>query len=112
MLEMLRRENRIVDIQIVGNLLNGAAFFASTTILAVGGLFALLATGLAFRSRVGALLMLGWNVLVVSILVCAFTRSSYTFASMDHFLNGVYFFALSLLALWGGWTNFRAAGPS
>lgn len=42
MLEMLRRENRIVDTQILGNLLNGAAFFASTTILAVGGLVALL----------------------------------------------------------------------
>jgi uncharacterized membrane protein len=52
MLEMLRRENRIVDIQIVGNLLNGAAFFASTTILAVGGLFALLG---ATEAAVGVL---------------------------------------------------------
>ena len=42
MAAMLKRENRIVDIQIIGNQLNGAAFFASTTILAVGGLFALL----------------------------------------------------------------------
>ena len=77
--------------------------------LLVSGLFGLLATGLALRSRPGALLMLVWNALVVSILVCAFTRSSYTFAGMDHFLNGVYLFALSLLALWGGWMNFRAA---
>ena len=72
------------------------------------GLFALLATGLAIRSRAGALLMLAWNALVVSILVCAFTRPSYTFAGMDHFTKGVYLFALSLLALWGGWMNFRA----
>ena len=73
------------------------------------GLFALLATGFALRSRAGAFLMLVWNALVVSILVCAFTRSSYTFAGMGHFTNGVYLFALSLLALWGGWMNFRAA---
>ena len=73
------------------------------------GLFALLATGLAFRSRAGALLMLAWNALVVSTLVCTVTRSSYTFAGMDHFTNGVYLFALSLLALSGSWMNFRAA---
>lgn len=42
MREMLKRENRIVDTQALGNLLNGAAFFASSTILAIGGLFALL----------------------------------------------------------------------
>jgi uncharacterized membrane protein len=40
--EMLKRENRVVDTQIIGNQLNGAAFFASTMILLVGGLFALL----------------------------------------------------------------------
>ena len=40
--EMRRRENRVVDAQIIGNQLNGAAFFASTMILLVGGLFALL----------------------------------------------------------------------
>ena len=39
---MLDRDNRIVDIQIIGNQLNGAAFFASTMILTIGGLFALL----------------------------------------------------------------------
>lgn len=42
MAEMRRRENRVVDAQIIGNQLNGAAFFASTMILLVGGLFALL----------------------------------------------------------------------
>ena len=72
------------------------------------GLFALVATGLAFRpNRAGMLLMLIWNGLVVSILVCAFTRSSYTFAGMDHLLDGVYLFAASLLALGGSWVNLR-----
>lgn len=42
MQELLRRENRIVDTQTLGNLLNGATFFASTAILVIGGLFALL----------------------------------------------------------------------
>jgi len=42
MLVMLGRENRVVDTTIIGNLLNGAAFFASTTIFAIGGLLAAL----------------------------------------------------------------------
>jgi uncharacterized membrane protein len=42
MREMVRRENRVVDTTILGNQLNGAAFFASTAILLIGGLFALL----------------------------------------------------------------------
>ena len=40
MLEMLKRDNRIVDSTIISSLQNGAAFFASTTILALGGLIA------------------------------------------------------------------------
>lgn len=39
---MLGRENRIVDTNIIGNLLNGVTFFASTTIFAIGGLLAAL----------------------------------------------------------------------
>ena len=42
MQQMLLRELRIVDTQAMSNLLQGNAFFASTAILAVGGLFALL----------------------------------------------------------------------
>ena len=42
MRQMLRRENRMVDASIIGSLQNGAAFFASTTILALGGLAAAL----------------------------------------------------------------------
>ena len=45
MLIMLRRENRMVDAAILGNLLNGAAFFASTTIFAIGGLLAAVSAG-------------------------------------------------------------------
>lgn len=44
MRRMLERENRIVDSSILGNLLSGSNFFASTTILILGGLIALLAS--------------------------------------------------------------------
>jgi uncharacterized membrane protein len=39
---MLRRDMRMVDGQIMGSLQNGTAFFASTTLLAIGGVLALL----------------------------------------------------------------------
>ena len=42
MCRMVERDIRIVDAQIHGNLLHGIGFFATTTILAVGGLLALL----------------------------------------------------------------------
>ena len=42
MTEMVRRELRMVDTQIVGNLLSAIGFFASATILVVGGLVAVL----------------------------------------------------------------------
>lgn len=40
MIEMMSRENRMVDIQIINSALNNATFFASTTILIMAGLFA------------------------------------------------------------------------
>jgi len=39
---MLAREMRMLDGQIMGSLQNGTAFFASTSLLAIGGIFALL----------------------------------------------------------------------
>ena len=42
MLQMLRREIRMVDAQIVAALQNGTAFFASTSLIAVGGVLTLL----------------------------------------------------------------------
>lgn len=42
MQEMLGREMRMVDTQILGNLVTGIGFFASTAILMIGGLFAVL----------------------------------------------------------------------
>jgi uncharacterized membrane protein len=42
MREMLHRDMRLVDGQIMGSLQNGTAFFASTSLIAVGGVLALL----------------------------------------------------------------------
>lgn len=42
MCRMVERETRIVDAQLHGNLLHGIGFFATATILAIGGLLALL----------------------------------------------------------------------
>ena len=53
MRRMLERETRIIDTQIMGSLQNGTAFFASTSLLAVGGALALL------RSTNEALTVLG-----------------------------------------------------
>jgi uncharacterized membrane protein len=44
MMRMLERENRMVDLQIVNSALNNATFFASTTILILAGLFAVMAS--------------------------------------------------------------------
>jgi uncharacterized membrane protein len=44
MRRMLERDNRIVDSSILRNLLSGSNFFASTTMLILGGLIALLAS--------------------------------------------------------------------
>lgn len=40
--QMVVRENRIVDTTIMGSLMNGTAFFASTSLIAIGGVLALL----------------------------------------------------------------------
>ena len=48
---MLGRELRVIDTTIVANLINGVGFFASTTILIIGGLLAMLGAGdLAVRT--------------------------------------------------------------
>ncbi len=53
--EMLKREMRLVDTQILGNLMTGIGFFASTTILLIGGLFALLGASEAAISALAEL---------------------------------------------------------
>ena len=45
MLNMARRDNRVLDAIVLGGLGQGNAFFASTTAIAIGGLTALLGSG-------------------------------------------------------------------
>ena len=41
-MQALKRENRIIDTQVMGGLQNGTAFFASTSLIAIGGSLTLL----------------------------------------------------------------------
>src|ERR1700746_1145694 len=50
---LLDREARMVDMQIMASLQNGTAFFASTTLIAVGGALALLRAGHAAGGVLG-----------------------------------------------------------
>ena len=55
MVEYARRENRIFDSQIIGTLRQSTAFFASTAILAIGGVLAFAGNGEALESATGLL---------------------------------------------------------
>jgi len=83
-----------------GNLL----LYALWGLGAFGVLSLILALG---RTKIVRLPMLLWNVAVLSLLVCAFTRSSYRFGGWDDFLNLVYLTGLAVLALWGSWSHLR-----
>ena len=74
------------------------------------GLFALASTILALLPvKPVRLLMVLWNLLVVGLLICAVTRSSYRFDGTEHFRQGAILFAISLLALWGAWAQLKGA---
>lgn len=84
---IIERDMRIVDTSIVANLGNSATFFASTTLLILGGLLALLGTtdkviavvkGLPFNARASAEL---WEIkilLLVGIFVYAFFKFTWS----------------------------------
>ena len=70
--------------------------------------FALLAIALSQkRSKPARMLMFLWNLLVSMLLICAFVRPSYKFDGMEHLHQGIMFFLVSLIALWGSWTATR-----
>lgn len=85
---MLKRDNRILDSSIVGNILTGIAFFASTTILVVGGLFALLGASdravavledLPFLIHTSLMVWQTKVLLLVAIFVFAFFKLTWSF---------------------------------
>jgi uncharacterized membrane protein len=87
MLEVTRRDNRVLDGVVVQNLSTSPSFFASTTILIIGGLLALLGTSdhakslvaeLPFAARTSALLLDLKLVLLTAIFVYAFFRFTWS----------------------------------
>jgi uncharacterized membrane protein len=84
---MLERENRIVDASALNNLLNAGIFFASTTILILGGLVALLGSTERIISVVAEIPLtreetqLVWQIkiiLLIVVFVYAFFKFSWS----------------------------------
>ena len=95
MLQTTQRENRILDGQVVQSLSASPSFFASTTILIIGGLLALLSTDRAneivrdipFAARTSLLVFDLKVVMLTAIFVYAFFRFTwalrqYTFGAL------------------------------
>ncbi len=81
-----------------------------TTVLLVAGLAGLLSVILAIRpGRVSRTFLVLWSLLVTSILVCAFTRTSYRFDGEEHFRFGVMLFLASLGVLLGAFLHWKLA---
>lgn len=88
MIEMSNRENRIVDGQLLGWLVNANAFFASTSVIVIGGLAALLSYGDKARAIVEALPYAApssatiWEIKVIflmMIMIYAFFKFAWAF---------------------------------
>ena len=93
MLQMQHRDVRIMDANIIGSLQNGAAFFASTTIFALGGLIAALG---ASDQAIGILATLPlvepgtaetWQLkmlLLIAVMAHAFFKFAWTFRLQNY----------------------------
>ena len=93
MRHMLARDMRMLDGQIMGSLQNGTAFFASTSLLAIGGTFALL-RATEDVMQIFATLPIGivttpavWEVKVIGLLVIfiyAFFKFSWSYRLFNY----------------------------
>ena len=95
MARMLERDNRIVDSQIIGNLMNSASFFASTTVLILAGLIAVLGarpTAMAVLSELPFAVdpsPLLWDLkvlLLIGLFVYAFFKFTWAFRHYNYCL--------------------------
>lgn len=93
LLVTLQRELRMVDTSIQGNLLQGVVFFASTTIIVIGGLLALLGSGDKALQVLGSLPFITptsrelWEfklLLLLGIFVYAFFKFSWAFRLFNY----------------------------
>ncbi len=87
MREAYRRDNRIADVTLIGSLMQSATFFSSTTLLILGGLFAILGTieksaevlqGLPFASRTTQELLEIKALALTLVFVYAFLRFTWS----------------------------------
>jgi uncharacterized membrane protein len=82
---MLERDNRIVDANIMSSLQNGTAFFASTSLIAIGGVLTLLRATEDVLSAMAEMpfglttTRLGWEIKVIG-LAMIFVYAFYKFA--------------------------------
>lgn len=88
MIRMSERENRIVDGQLLGWLVNANAFFASTSVITIGGLAALLSYGdrarhiveaLPYASPTSSALWESKVIFLMMIMVFAFFKFAWAF---------------------------------
>lgn len=88
MQNMARRDNRIVDAQLLGALSQGNAFFASSSAIAIGGLAAMTGSGdkaieflsrIPFAAKTSPLLWEFKIVLLIAVFVYAFFKFAWAF---------------------------------
>src|SRR5262245_9969216 len=88
MLNMAKREQRMLDAILLGSIGQGNAFFASTSAIAVGGLAATLGSGerlqamlahLPFTSPVPPTVLEAKQLLIMGILIYAFFKFAWAF---------------------------------
>ena len=88
MLNMARREQRMLDAILLGSLSQGNAFFASTSAIAVGGLTATLGSGeklqamlahLPYASPTTPLILEAKQLLIMGIFIYAFFKFAWAF---------------------------------
>lgn len=93
MRQMLRRENRMMDATLIGNLLRSISFFASTTIFIVLGLFTLLKyreeassilTSIPYAAPGAPVLWEGKIFLLMSIFIYAFFKYTWSLRQYNY----------------------------
>ena len=115
--QMVGRDNRIVDTTIMASLQNGTAFFASTSLIAIGGVLALLQSTDTMLTLFGdlpfglATTRLAWEVKVIGlavIFVYAFFKFSWAYRLFNY--GAILIGAVPILH--GGEDKERARGRS
>jgi uncharacterized membrane protein len=95
MLNMAKREQRMLDAILLGSLSQGNAFFASTSAIAVGGLAATLGSGeklqamltnLPFASPTSPAVLEAKQLLIMGVLIYAFFKFAWAFR-ISHFAS-------------------------